>query len=260
MTTTDKGEYWDERARKFGAVGNGLKAVCSYGMPFPYNAYINIIQKRALSAVMNLRVGEAILELGCGVGRWSLEMARKGAAVTGMDISEEMIRIAGCRARAEGLSILFLVSSIAELDVEPASFDRVLAVTVLQHILSTEELKRSAAVISGALRRGGTLILLEVAPYKQTWKCDTEVFKARTYESYKGLFGAYGMSLEDVRAVDPSPFKRWLLPYYKKLPAWMRRVTITAVALLSLLVDFPLTGTRGLVAYSWHKVMVFRKL
>lgn len=253
--------YWNERAKRFGCAGKGRKAVCSYGMPWLYNAYIDVIQKKALFSVLKVKEGEEILELGCGVGRWSLELARRGALVTGADISEEMIRIAEENAVKEGLSIPFIVSAVADLKViDEGSFDKALAVTVLQHILSEEELRESVRVVGRALKHGGKFFLLEAAPGKEIKILDTDIFTARTFEFYKELCEANGLILEDMRAVDLSPFKRWLLPYYKNLPWALKGALITVVSLLSFFIDGIFSGTRRLVSPSWHKVMVFRKI
>lgn len=266
MTTLNLGPsphkvYWNERAKRFGCMGKGRKAVCSYGMPWLYNAYIDIIQKKALFSALEVKEGEEILELGCGVGRWSLELARRGALVTGADLSEEMIRIAKENADKEGLSIPFVTSAVADLKIiDEGSFDKALAVTVLQHIISKEELIESVKVVSRVLKNGGTFFLLEAAPDKEIKQLDTDIFTARTFEFYKELCEAYGLILEDVRAVDPSPFKRWLLPYYKNLPWVLKGTLIAVVTLLSFFIDGIFSGKRRLVSSSWHKVMVFRKI
>lgn len=253
--------YWDERAKRFGCVGKGRKAVCSYGMPWFYNAYIDVIQKKALFSVLKVKEGEEVLDLGCGVGRWSLELAGRGAQVTGADLSEEMIRIAKENADREGLSIPFMTSAVADLKIiDEGSFDKALAVTVLQHIMSKEELMESVKVVGRVLKKGGTFFLLEAAPGKEIKRLDTEIFTARTFEFYKELCEANGLVLEDVRAVDPSPFKRWLLPYYKNMPRVLKGALITVATLLSFFMDGVFSGTRGLVSSSWHKVMVFRKI
>lgn len=48
---------------------------------------------------LGLAPGAAILDVGCGTGRHSVELARRGFAVTGLDLSGEML--ARARARAE---------------------------------------------------------------------------------------------------------------------------------------------------------------
>lgn len=260
MRPSNNKDYWEERARRFGGADKGYKAICSYGMPGLYNAYIDKIQKKALKSVLDVKREETVLDLGCGIGRWSLEMAKRGAKVTAADLSNEMIKTASARALSQGIPIQFIVSSIADLKVEPGTFDKALAVTVLQHILSDDELKKSIEVISRALKPGGFFILMEAAPEKETKKLDTDIFTARTLGFYKKLCMDYGLSLVDVRSVDPSPFKKWLLPYYKKMPIVVKGLLITVVALLSLATDIIFAGTRHLIPFSWHKVMVFKKI
>ena len=68
--------YWEERARRFGGTGAGLAAVCSYGMPWFYNRYIDLTQWLALSPWLDVAVGTSVLDVGCGVGRWSRRLAR----------------------------------------------------------------------------------------------------------------------------------------------------------------------------------------
>ena len=44
--------YWEQRAQRFAHRGDGLAAVCSYGMPALYNRTIQLSQRRA-DAVVN---------------------------------------------------------------------------------------------------------------------------------------------------------------------------------------------------------------
>src|SRR5688500_10106413 len=88
----------------FARSGAGFAAVCSYGMPWFYNAEIHLTQFLALSPHFRDLEGKRVLDLGCGVGRWTRLAARRGAVVTGVDLSPTMIEEATRRAGEAGLS------------------------------------------------------------------------------------------------------------------------------------------------------------
>ena len=62
---------------------------------------------------MQLRPGDALLDLGCGAGRHAIAFAQQGLRVTGIDISETMLRHA--KQRAEKLDIQFIQADLANL-------------------------------------------------------------------------------------------------------------------------------------------------
>lgn len=49
------------------------------------------------------RIGSAFIDIGCGPGRHSLELARRGMRVTGVDVSQDFIDIARRNSAAESL-------------------------------------------------------------------------------------------------------------------------------------------------------------
>lgn len=54
--------------------------------------------------VLELSPGDRVLDVGCGPGRHSLELARRGIRVHGIDISETFVGLARVAATKEGLS------------------------------------------------------------------------------------------------------------------------------------------------------------
>ncbi len=58
----------------------------------------------ALTAMLDLSPGTTVLDVGCGPGRHSLELARRGYEVVGVDISQAFIDSAAAAAEAEGLT------------------------------------------------------------------------------------------------------------------------------------------------------------
>jgi len=247
--------YWERRARRFATEGDGLAAVCSYGLPAFYNRAIDFCQRLALEPWLQVPRGTRVLDVGCGVGRWSRELARRGAQVTGIDVSPTMIAQAIVRAAVEGVSsrCRFLVQDVVALDAGE-KFDMVLSVTVLQHILEADAVRAAMRRMVAHLADDGTLVLLEVAPVRAVRNLDSPVFRARQRDTYLKLFAECGLRVRAITGVDPAPFKVWLLPYLSRLAAPVRTAALAIVTILSLPLD-RLFG-RLAVQRSWHAVFI----
>lgn len=74
---------------------------------------------------MRLEPGMRVLDLGCGHGRHSLELAQRGLSVVGIDRMEGFIELAREDARRACLPATFAVGDMRELD-EDATYDRVI--------------------------------------------------------------------------------------------------------------------------------------
>ena len=211
--------YWEDRARRFAGERDGLAAVCAYGMPEFYNLAIHIEQRLALDPWLKVADGTRVLDVGCGVGRWSRLLAARGAQVTGVDLSPTMIAQARQRATREGVvdRCRFQVQDLSTLEVGE-QFDLVLSVTVLQHILDPDKLRNALQAMKAHLAPGGRLILLEAAPTSIRGRCDSTVFTARHRGVYLDMFRDCGLALQAMTGVDPAPFRTLLLPYVRKLP------------------------------------------
>lgn len=254
--TMESATYWQNRAVRFGHRDRGLPAVCSFGMPRLYNEAIHACQRRALAPWLDRCEDLDVLDVGCGVGRWSLPLARRGNRVVGIDISSRMVDFAAAAAGSAGLDCEFLVRDATSLDL-CTDFDLVLSVTVLQHILELERLQAAVANLARHLRPGGTLVLLEVAPNRAVDRCDSEVFRTRSLGDYERLLASAGLEIEQLAGVDIAPVRPVLLPAMAWLPAPLARTLVTASALLSL--PFDLTLSRALPSWCWHKVIVARR-
>jgi SAM-dependent methyltransferase len=255
LTGTATQPYWEERARRFAGNGGGLAAVCSFGMPLFYNRAIDLSQRLALRRWLRVVPGTRVLDAGCGVGRWSLRLAARGAVVTGIDHSATMIAEARRRAHSARLagSCRFLVQDLGALATGDR-YDLVLSVTVLQHILETAALRAALQRLAAHLSLEGRLVLLEAAPLCAAGRCDSAIFRARARASYLELFAQCGLELRALRGVDPAPFRTWLLPHLPHLPRALRLAALAAVTAASLPIDVPLG--RRLVGRSWHALFV----
>lgn len=258
MTNLAASLYWEDRAQRFASAGAGLAAVCSYGMPSFYNASIDLCQRLALAPWLEVAPGTSVLDIGCGVGRWSRRLARRGALVTGIDLSPTMVAEARRRARAEGVSERcdFQIGDVTELDL-PGRFSLVLGITVLQHLLAEGQLDAAVHRLARHVAPGGRLVLLEAAPDRRTARCDTAVFEARGQASYLAAFAGAGLEVERVTGVDPAPFKIKLLPHYRRWPRPLATASLAVATALSLPLD--VVVGRAWVQASWHKVFVLSR-
>ncbi|MDY6945135.1 MAG: class I SAM-dependent methyltransferase [Pseudomonadota bacterium] len=250
--------YWEDRAQRFAAQGSGLAAVCSYGMPEFYNRMIHYSQHLALRPWLDIAAGTRVLDVGCGVGRWSTLLAGRGGIVTGMDLSPTMIAEAQRRATDQCVAdrCRFLVQDLAQLDAGE-KFDLIIGVTVLQHILDPDSLRSAVQRMAEHLAPGGRMVLLEAAPASIAQHCDTTVFRARPRQVYLDLFKQVGFELRAISGVDPAPFKTWLLPHLRRLPRPLAISAVAAVTLLSTPID--VIFGRFAVQRSWHAVFVLQR-
>ncbi|EKD81523.1 MAG: cyclopropane-fatty-acyl-phospholipid synthase superfamily [uncultured bacterium] len=77
-------------------------------------------------AELKLVSGDSVLDIGCGTGRHSIELARRGFKVTGVDISSGMLAVARKNAAAAGVPVEF-VECAAQNFVPEKKYDAVLS-------------------------------------------------------------------------------------------------------------------------------------
>jgi len=102
--------------------------------------------------------GLRVLEYGCGEGSHSLGLARRGAEVVGIDISEVGIRNATASAAAAGLSnAQYLVMDAENMTFESNSFDVVIGEGILHHL----DLATSYREVARVLKPTGRAVFME---------------------------------------------------------------------------------------------------
>ncbi len=92
-------------------------------------------RRRADELSAGLRSGADVLEIAPGPGYFALEMARRGAHVTGLDISETMVEIATGHARESGLEIDFQHGDATKLPFAADSFDLIVCQAAFKNFL-----------------------------------------------------------------------------------------------------------------------------
>jgi 2-polyprenyl-6-hydroxyphenyl methylase/3-demethylubiquinone-9 3-methyltransferase len=94
-----------------------------------------------------------ILDVGCGGGILSEALAKAGAQVTGLDLSEASIEVAKRHAQSQGLQIDYRYESVHDLaEKQAGTFDAVVCMEMLEHV---PEPAKVVAACAQALKPGG---------------------------------------------------------------------------------------------------------
>lgn len=79
--------------------------------------------------------GKTVVDVGCGGGILAESMARKGASVTGIDLSEKALKVADLHSLESGVQVRYELIAAEELAArEPARFDIVTCMEMLEHV------------------------------------------------------------------------------------------------------------------------------
>ncbi|MCD4759984.1 class I SAM-dependent methyltransferase [archaeon] len=82
-----------------------------------------------------------VLDVGCGEGFYAIYLASKGFDVTGIDISENAIKLAKENATKQGVKIKFMALDVDDLDIINDKFDFVFEWAILHHIIPEQRNK-----------------------------------------------------------------------------------------------------------------------
>lgn len=100
---------------------------------------------------------ETALEIGCGTGAFTLELAARAKKVVALDLSPGMIEVA--RRRSAGLAnIEFVIADAATWDFGREHYDCIASITTLHHLPMADILRRARE----ALKPGGVLLVLDL--------------------------------------------------------------------------------------------------
>ncbi len=115
----------------------------------PIGRLIAETQERVIASFLAPVAGLTVLDVGTGTGRAALALAVRGALVTGVDASAEMLAVAERRARAAGVQVTFAQGDAHGLAFADGSFDAVICLRVLMH---TPDWRRSLAELCRVAR------------------------------------------------------------------------------------------------------------
>ncbi len=103
---------------------------------------------------------KSVLDLACGTGNYSLQFARWGLDVVGIDYEEEMIKYAKQKAARQNIdNVKFMVGDMRSLPDMPP-FDAVICIgNSLVHLLTDEDLSAGLKEMYRLCKAGGLLVI-----------------------------------------------------------------------------------------------------
>ena len=103
----------------------------------------------------HLKPGMTVLELGCGAGYFTQELARSGADIVAIDVSPELLEIA--RSNCSAPNVQYEIENAYELSYGSAVFDSVVGSSVLHHL----EIEKALRGIYRVLKPGCSIYFTE---------------------------------------------------------------------------------------------------
>lgn len=175
-----------------------------------------------------------MLDLACGQGRVTRELARRGAVVWGADLSAALVAQAMAAEQAEPLGITYLVADAGDASAfAAASFDGVVCNYGISDI---DDLDAAIRTVHSALRPGGFFVLSLLHPcfpgwtekVSASWAWGSGYFSEgwwrteapssrlrrrvganhRMISTYLNVFACHGLAIETV--AEPLPPQNWL--------------------------------------------------
>ena len=147
-TKKDQKRFHDERAKIYDSTVTNLTFWRAFDA-FTLHKWAEHIHK-----------GMKVLDLGCGTGKCTLQVAQKGATVTGVDLSRGMIDIIvdKCKSQVFKDSIQLVIGDVENLPFKGESFDIAVSFGTLHHIPNPD---RAVNEASKVLKPGGLFFATE---------------------------------------------------------------------------------------------------
>jgi SAM-dependent methyltransferase len=134
-------------------------------------------------ALLNLEPEAALLDIGCGPGRHSLELARRGFHVTGVDRTVAFLERAGRKAASESLDVDFVLEDMRRF-CRDCSFDAALSLFAsFGYFEKQDDNLQVLRNVHSSLKPGGRLILDVIGK-----EVLARIFQARDWMEKDGKF------------------------------------------------------------------------
>jgi len=179
-------------------------------------------ETQVVLGLLKPRLDEVVLDVGCGTGRMTLEIAPRVAAVHGIDFSPRSVEILLRKVADLGLEDVTAATQDITADVQfDGVFDAAVSVQVVQHVPS--DALRFAALrnVFGALRPGGRLVV-SVYRWGGMIRADKEGYWGKGLYRYAFTASELRDTLREAGYVDIDVVRVLNFPAFRHVPSLVR--------------------------------------
>lgn len=107
-----------------------------------------------------LKVGQRILDLGCGYGRYTIPLAELGYEIDGIDITQSLVVKARSNAKEKNLEVKFTVGDMRSLPFADKSYDLIICMwSTFSELSELVDQKRAIEEMMRVLRNNGFALI-----------------------------------------------------------------------------------------------------
>jgi 2-polyprenyl-3-methyl-5-hydroxy-6-metoxy-1,4-benzoquinol methylase len=249
--TDELGTYYETRAHELDELA------LTYEHPEAYKRFFYASRFRTVLGALDAQAGEEILDLGCGSGAYTRELAKLGAIVTATEIAPTPLALAERNVGDLAERVEFRLEDAQSLSFADESFDKVLLTEVIEHLPQPD---RAILEVARVLRPGGLLVVTTPSRFSPMNLAYDVKRRVRRYAFNEHLHeltpGSFRRLVGRHLRVEGLEYANFVLPY----PAdeLYLRLGSPAIALLKI-AEKRLAQMPGLRRLGWTMVLRARK-
>ena len=162
----------------------------------PIGTLVKKYENQLLLDFLQPHPGERILDVGCGTGVFTLNILASGPHVTGLDISQPMLK--GAEYKLKGYPFLAVAGDMLFLPFKDDCFDKVVSMTSLEFV---ENANGAVAELFRVTKKGGVVVLTTLNSLSP-WAARRKKAAGKGHSLFKRMIFRSPDDLRDVAPVD----------------------------------------------------------